>query len=280
MDGKLITFKNVSYCYPSGTLALDNMDLDIPKGKKIALLGANGAGKSTFILMLNGILKPSNGSIYYGDAPYSYRKKSLRSLRSKVGLVFQEPDNQLIAPTVYEEISFGLSNISSDQQSVRNQVEAIIKQFKLEAIQDKSPHQLSSGQKKMVSLASILVMKPDLVVCDEPTSSLDATHSDLTYEYLDCYQEQGHTVLISTHDTNQAYQWADFVIVLMKGKVLATGHPKQVFSKHNLFKKAGIRQPFILNMVRSIFPDIEPDQIPTNINALKTLLIPELCKDL
>lgn len=279
-ENSIIELFDVSYKYASGTQALDGINTSIPKGKKIALLGSNGAGKSTLMLLLNGILKPSKGMLSFNGLPIEYDKKSLRNLRTKVGFIFHEPDNQLLAPSVYEEISFGLNNISNDQTWVREKVEEALIEFCLHDIQAQSPHRLSAGQKKRVCLASILAMQPELIICDEPSSSLDPFHTELTFNYLNDLHQKGKTILISTHDVNQAYQWADYVILLKKGQVVYNGTPKELFSNKEICTNAGLSQPFIVETSYIVNPEINAEDLPSTMDELKNILHLKTCMDL
>ncbi len=272
MGEDIITLKDISFRYPSGDLALENINLKLPKGKKIALMGENGAGKSTLMLLLNGILKPTGGSLFYKSEKYGYRKSALRELRSKVGVLFQEPDYQLIAPTVYEELSFGLMNKSKDKEWARKKVEQALEDFCLCDLKHKSPHQLSSGQKKNVCLASVLVMEPEVIVCDEPNSSLDSKHSNILFGYLNKLHKSGKTLLISTHDVNHAYSWADYIVLLHKGKIMAMGTPKAIFSQKKMIEQAELSQPFIVEVCNSLVPGIKPEELPSDMNEFYKLV--------
>lgn len=244
-----IQLNKVSFTYPNGMEALKSINLSLPKGKKIALIGGNGAGKSTLILLLNGILKPTSGFLNYEGTNYTYNKKGLKLLRSKIGLLFPESDNQLIAPTVYEEISFGLLNLYKDVGLVRTKTEAIISDFFLHEFANKPPYQLSTGQKKRVCLAAVLAMEPEVLVCDEPVSNLDPKYAQLIFNYLDKLNEKGKTILVSTHDVNRAYSWADYVVVMHNGEILNTGKPESVFKNKESLKKANLNQPFIVDFL-------------------------------
>ncbi len=268
----IISFEKVSFSYPSGDIAIDSIDLKLPKGKKIALLGANGAGKSTLMLLLNGILKPSKGCLKYKGLGYDYRKKGLRKLRSNIGLLFPESDYQLIAPTVYEEISFGLLNQLKSEEETRICVEQVIQDFSLEDFVNKPPHQLSTGQKKRVCLAAILAMEPELVVCDEPVANLDPMYADRIFEYLEALNRKGKTILIATHDVNQAYSWADYVIVLNQGKVLMSGLPQDVFSAKKVLKDANLKPPIIIDLMNDLGLNTCNATLPKNMEELKTRL--------
>jgi len=268
MSNTIIALKNISYKYKNNTIALNNVNLNIPLGKRIALLGGNGAGKSTLMMLLNGILKPTSGCLEYQNIPYSYKKKSLFELRKNVGILFHEPDLQLIAPTVFEEISFGLINLGLNNATVLSKVNETLISFNLSDLSHKSPHQLSSGQKKRVCLAAILAMEPNVIVCDEPTSSLDPHNSDIIFDALNKLNSMGKTIIISTHDVNQAYEWADFVVVMNKGEIIISGTPEQVFNNNDIIKQAGLKLPVIVDLCNSL----GINNHPKNINELKNQL--------
>jgi cobalt/nickel transport system ATP-binding protein len=272
MAGNLIKLETVSYRYPTGTLALNGVDLALPEGKKIALLGANGAGKSTLFLLLNGIFRPVEGELFYKDVAYRYNRKALTQLRRNVGLLFQESDNQLIAPSVYEEISFGLCNIDTDKSRIRERVEKSLQLFDLEDLKNRSPHQLSAGQKKRVCLAAILAMGPELIVCDEPASNLDPKNAALTFQLLEQQNQQGKTILISTHDVNQAYEWADHIILLDEGRVAGTGTPREIFGNAELMHAVGLEAPRLVRIARLAHSLIPSGELPVSEQELLTLL--------
>ncbi len=272
MAKRIIELHNVSYKYVSGTLALNSVNLAIPKGKKVALLGANGAGKSTLMLLLNGIIRPTTGHLSYDSLKYNYKKRHLRQLRSKIGLIFSDSDNQLIAPTVYEEISFGLNNISKNEEWVRTKVDEALNAFALNSIAEKPTHELSTGQKKRVCLAAVLAMEPEVIVSDEPASGLDPRYEKKIFGYLDQLQEKGKTILISTHDVNQAYTWADHVIVLHHGEVLLQGEPKEVFGQKDVLKVTGLDLPYIVEASYAFKPGLKPSELPLNMGEFYNLI--------
>ncbi|MCT4616527.1 MAG: energy-coupling factor ABC transporter ATP-binding protein [Marinifilaceae bacterium] len=269
---KLIEIENLSYKYDDGNLALDDINLYIPKSKKIALLGANGAGKSTLMLLLAAVLKPTTGKLSYQSEKYSYSRKALRKLREKIGFVLQDSDNQIVAPSVYEEISFGLSNMTTDLDWIRNKVDFELKRFNLTNLSNRSPYNLSDGQKKRICLASIFCMNPELIICDEPCSNLDKPNTDLTVSYLNELNKEGKTILASTHDIDFAYQWADHIIILDKTKLIVQGETIDIFRDTNLIKSLGLDMPKILEICLSIYPDIEKEKLPRDICTLKQII--------
>lgn len=268
MEEIIIKAKNLHVTYEDGTKALKGVDLEIKKGKKIAFLGANGSGKSTFFLCLNGILKPECGTLFYKGNAYGYGKKHLLELRSKVGIVFQDPDNQLFSASVLQEISFGPLNLGISKEETLDMVEGVIEELKITPFQDKPTHALSGGQKKQVSIADILVMNPEVIILDEPAAALDPKHVELVNEMIDNLTDKGITVLISTHDVDFAYSWADEVILFCDGKVLMQGEPQMVFSHKAVLEKTHLKQPAVLQMFKSL---CKKELIKSSLSIPKTL---------
>lgn len=248
MSEYIIQTKQLQYIYDDGTIALKGVDLKIKKGKKIAFLGANGSGKSTFFLCLNGILKPQKGTVYYEDNPISYKRKGLLDLRSKVQIVFQDPDDQLFCANVEQEISFGILNLGVEEDQVRTEVNTVMEHLEILPYKDKPTHALSGGQKKQISVADILVMHPEVIILDEPCSALDPKHTDMVNHYIDELSTRGMTVLISTHDMDYAYAWADEIVIFHEGDILIQGSPQEVFENEQIIKQANLTQPYVLQL--------------------------------
>ena len=264
-----IEVKQLSYQYQDGTKALENVTLAIKQGEKVALIGANGSGKSTLFLCLTGVLKPKAGSILYDGNQVRFDRKGLKQLRSKVGIVFQEPDNQLFSASVYEDISFGLFNMGMEKEQVKQRVEQVITDLNMTAFSHKPTHFLSGGQKKQVTIADIVVMDPEVILFDEPAAALDPKHTKLVYERLEELHEKGVTLIVSTHDMNHAYEWADKVILFHGGQVLKVGTPKEVFTDKALLQRAAVRQPFVLEVFEQIKKQETKDQwFPSNKEEL------------
>lgn len=247
-DDIIIKTENLHYSYEDGTKALQGIDLELKRGKRIAFLGANGSGKSTFFLCLNGVLKPQKGSLYYEGHPYYYTRKELLALRSKVGIVFQDPDNQLFSASVFQEISFGALNMGMSEDAAGERVTAVIGELNITPFKDKPTHALSGGQKKQVSVADILVMDPEVIILDEPAAALDPKHVGIVNGVIEGLTKRGITVLISTHDVDYAYRWADEVVLFHEGKVLLQGETQFVFGQRELLEKTHLKQPAVLEM--------------------------------
>lgn len=255
LDEAILKAENVCYTYEGeSSPALKGLSLTIRRGKMIACMGSNGSGKSTFFLCCNGILKPDCGTIYYNGIPLNYSKKGLLSLRSKVGIVFQDPDNQLFSSSVAQEISFGPLNLGFSEAETRKKVQDIMDRLGITPFAHKPVHALSGGQKKLTAIADILVMEPELIIFDEPASALDPLHTDLVHDIIGKVTEQGITVLMATHDVNYAYEWADEILIFHEGRLLKGGSPDEIFSDDGLLRTASLKPPLILSILRN--PDI------------------------
>lgn len=249
MNDLLLKTENLCYTYEGNTSpALDHLDLSIRRGKRVACMGANGSGKSTFFLCCNGILRPDSGRILFAGQPLDYSRKGLLSLRSQVGIVFQDPDNQLFCASVFQEISFGPLNLGLDEATVRKRVSAVMDRLGITPYADRPVHALSGGQKKLVSIADILVMEPSLILLDEPAASLDPLHTRMVREVIDEIAGEGITVMTATHDVDYAWSWADEILLLEEGRLLAFGSPAEVFSREELLHRAGLTVPRILRL--------------------------------
>lgn len=252
MPGSALEARKVTFRYEDGTKALDEISLDIPEDKKVAVLGPNGAGKSTLFLHFNGILKCDEGSILFRGSEISHRKKDLKKLRRKVGIVFEDPDSQLFSGSIYQEISFGPSNIGLSDEEVRRRVRRSMEITDIEDLSDKSTHLLSFGQKKMVSIASIIAMEPEVIIFDEPTAGLDPARANQIVDFLDRLNERDTTVIMSTHDVNLAYSWADYCFLLNEGKKTAEGRPEDLFRNDNLLEEVNLEKPGVLEIFESL----------------------------
>lgn len=239
----ILELVNISCSYDGEQPVIKNINLKLYEGEKVAILGNNGAGKSTFFLCLNGILPLQEGKMIYRGKELTRRKGDLTTLRKKVGLVFQDPDNQIIASTVESEISFGLVNMNLEKEEIRNRIEQITEELDLTRYRKSPPHYLSGGEKKRVSIADILVMKPEILLFDEPTASLDSKHIAVFEEILDKQNTAGMITLISTHDIDFAWRWADRIIVFHQGEIQEDDVPRKIFAKDELLQKTSIKKP-------------------------------------
>lgn len=232
--------------------SLNGLSLEIERGKKIAFMGPNGSGKSTFFLCCNGILKPVSGSLCLDGEPYDYSRKGLLKLRQRVGIVFQDPDSQLFSASVYQEISFGILNLGVSEEEAAREVEEVIGRLEITPFRHKPTHALSGGQKKLVSIADILVMHPDIIILDEPAAALDPRHSEMVNKIVDKLTEKGITVMIATHDVDYAMGWADQVFLFKDGRVLAAETPDQVFADREILQETNLEQPAVLELFEAL----------------------------
>ena len=246
----VIEAQDVSYTYDGNNeRALDGLNLKIRRGTKVAFMGGNGSGKSTFFLCLNGIRRPDTGKICIDGEAIEYTRKGLLNVRGRVGIVFQEPDDQLFSASVYEEISFGILNLGADEETARREVESVIKELEITPFQDRPAHALSGGQKKQVAIAAdILVMHPEVMILDEPAAALDPKHTKKVQQIVDHLTEKGITVLMATHDIDYAYAWADEIILMHEGKVIRQGTPFDVCSDRAALKTASLEVPAVLRI--------------------------------
>ena len=241
--------KEVSYKYPDGTPALKDVNFHASKGEIVALLGPNGAGKSTLFLHFNGILRPSSGTIMVEDAPLNYDKKAIMKVRQKVGIVFQNPDDQLFAPTVAEDVAFGPLNIGLEQDEVEKRVTESLERVGMAGFEKKPPHHLSGGQKKRVAIAGILAMRPGIMVLDEPTSGLDPKGASQILHILHQLNQEGMTIVISTHDVDLVPLYASQVYIISDGHIIKEGTPQDVFGDVETIRKANLRLPRIAHLM-------------------------------
>lgn len=244
----MLSTKDLFFSYPGGVVALKNINMDIDKGRKVVFLGPNGAGKSTLFLHFNGILKPKSGEVLVEGAPIRYDQKSLSSLRENVAMVLQNPDDQIFSTTVEEDVAFGPMNLKLDRDEVERRIDEALHLVGMEDLRRRPTQQLSFGQRKRVSLAGALAMRPKVLIMDEPTAGLD---SGMVHELMEISDELNHggmTMIMSTHDIEIAYEWADDMFVMHRGELLFSGSPDELFGRHDLIDKLRIVPPFAVRM--------------------------------
>lgn len=254
----------LSHIYPDGTIALSGVDFEAKTGEKIAVLGPNGSGKSTLFYHFNGLMEPTGGDLrVFGE---KISKRNIDEIRRRVGVVFQDPDNQLFAPTVFEDIAFGPKNLRFEKTEIDRRVKEVLHRFDIEHLSLKNPANLSGGQKKRVAIAGVIAMEPDVLVLDEPTSGMDARGITETMELLDEMNHEGKTIIISTHDSDLAASWADRVYILNKGRVFRSGIPKSIFMDEKLIVDAGLKQPVIVQTFREFHArGISKGEVPLSV---------------
>ena len=241
----LLQVKGLSFTYGEEPV-LKDVNLIIRRGERIAVMGSNGAGKSTFFLNLNGVLKPDSGEILLGGSKIG--KKELNLLHKKVGFVFQDADSQIIAANVRAEISFGPMNLGLERSEVIRRVDAAVSYLGLEELQQRAPHYLSGGEKKQVSIADILAMEPELLIFDEPMAALDPMNAQRVEDILNKLHEDGKTLLIATHDVDFAWRFADRILVFCDGMLIGDGTPAEIFAQKEMMERAHLKKPSIMEV--------------------------------
>ena len=271
----ILETKDLKYSYPDGTTAIRGMDIGIMRGKKTAFVGRNGSGKSTLFMLLNGTIKPKEGRILFNGEQLGYDRKSLRDIRKNVGIVFQNSDDQIFAPTVYQDVAFGPTNLGYSKEEVREKVTETLEYFGLTDLKDKPPHHLSGGQKKRVAIAGVVAMQPQVIILDEPLANLDPVGADELLDVLNALNYSGTTLIISTHDVDLAHNWADHLYFMAKGKVIGEGTPDKVFNDPELIREAHLKLPITLDIYHEIErrglanPNRHPTSVPELVDTLK-----------
>ncbi|WP_227429325.1 energy-coupling factor ABC transporter ATP-binding protein [Psychrobacter sp. I-STPA6b] len=238
MSHHLITFSDVCFSYPDGTQVLKGVSFQIHHGEKVALVGANGAGKSTLINLLSGFYQPSSGYIALGDIKVT--PATIETVRRTIGFTFQNPDDQLFMPTVFDDVAFGLVNMGVEGEDLERQVMSALRRVGVEHLAERPPYRLSGGQKRSVALAGILVMEPSVLVLDEPSNALDPQARENLLEQLTAFT---HSQLIATHDLDLVLDICDRVIVLSQGEVLSNATPAETFSNLELLQASSLGLP-------------------------------------
>lgn len=275
MKETIIEIKNLKYAYTGDKQALRGIDVTIGKGERIAVIGSNGAGKSTFFLNLNGVLTPDSGEIYFKGQKLTRDKKDLNTLRKSIGIVFQDADNQIIASTVMGEVSFGPMNLKLPREEVVRRVDEALEYMNITDFKDRPPHYLSGGEKKRITIADIIAMHSEVIVFDEPTAALDPLNAEMLEEVLEKLAAQEKTMLISTHDVDFAYRWAERALVFCDGQIIADAPPVEIFSDAEILRRANLKKPMMLEVynamvAKGMLPD---DQAyPKDVAAFKHLL--------
>ncbi len=279
----MLEARNISYSYDDDSQALKNVSLKINDGEMAAILGKNGAGKSTLFLHFNGIHEPDDGEILIDGEKLKYnKKKALIKCRQKVGIVFQNPDNQIFAPSVEEDVAFGPLNLKLPMDEVQNRVEEALKRVGMEGFEKKAPHHLSGGQKKRVAIAGILAMRPEIMILDEPTAGLDPQGAIKIMNLLSELNMEGITIVISTHDVDLVSKYVNKIFVMADGEIIDEGTPKEIFSNEDLIEKANLKLPIISELFKALNDEnqinIENNDYPLTISEAKDKIL-ELMKN-
>ena len=248
----ILEIEDLDYYYRSDRKIIENLSLKVEKGTRNVLLGSNGAGKSTLFFLLNGVYEPKKGKISFDEQEYRYDRKGNNFIRQKVGLVFQDPDVQLFASTVLDDVIFGPMNLGMTLPEAEAKARWALKEVGLEDYENEAPHILSHGQKKRVAIAGVLAMDPEIILMDEPTAGLDYEGTELLNRIIDQLTRQGKTLLISTHETDWALEWADYVYVLANEKIAAEGKPEAILGMEN-YRELGFGQPILIRIFKDLW---------------------------
>jgi cobalt/nickel transport system ATP-binding protein len=238
MDDLMIAIRNLSYSYPDGTRALDGVSFTLRRGESVAVVGENGAGKSTLLLHLNGTLMGETGAVTVDGVPVA--RNTVKRIRQMVGVVFQDPDDQLFMPVVSEDVAFGPMNLGLPEEEVEKRVVEALSRVGSLQLRDRPPHRLSAGQKRSVAIASVIAMSPGVLVMDEPTSSLDPAGRRALSHLLRGF---GHTKIVATHDLDFVLDVCERTIVLHRGKLLADGATGDIFTDDRLLAESRLERP-------------------------------------
>lgn len=244
----LIDARDLHYVFAGGIPALTGVDFAVPPGARVALLGANGAGKTTLLLHLNGSLKPARGTLRLCGEDAGYDRAALKRWRMQVGLVLQDPDDQLFAGTVYEDVSFGPLNLGLPEPAVHARVSSALAALGIADLAARPVHMLSFGQKRRVAIAGIVAMRPHLLLLDEPTAGLDPHGVCQLLATLDSLAAAGTALVLSTHDVDLAYGWAETVALMDRGRIIAEGPAQAVLADDGALARARLRRPLLMEL--------------------------------
>lgn len=254
-----IKVENLTHIYMKDTvfqhIALDNVSFSIDDGEFVGLIGHTGSGKSTLIQHLNGLLKPSSGRILLDDMDINSKEVSLKTVRQKVGLVFQYPEHQLFEETVYKDVAFGPKNLRLDEKQIENRVKSSLEMVGLvySEVKDKSPFDLSGGQKRRVAIAGVLAMKPKILILDEPTAGLDPRGRDEILNQIKIlHQKEKITVILVSHSMEDIAKLVERIIVMNNGKVVYTDAPDKVFKEIDMLESIGLGVPQVSYLAREL----------------------------
>jgi cobalt/nickel transport system ATP-binding protein len=271
LSESIVSVKDVKFSYPAGVSALHGVSFDIKQGERIALLGPNGSGKSTLILLIAGLLTPKSGEItVFGQKTTS---KDFQKFRSRIGIVFQDPDDQLFTPSVIEDVEYGPKNLKMPEDEIKQRSAHVLDKMGIEHLKERPPHRLSFGEKKKVSLATALVLKPELLILDEPTANLDLVSRRGLIETLNELSRTGTTIIVSTHDAEAIPEIADRVIVISHGNKLCEGITSDVLQDKKMLEASGLEPPTIVDLFGELKAQGFIDEVPLTAAEGKEALL-------
>ena len=282
----MIKVENITHIYEKGlpdeAVALDDVSFTIEDGSFTGIIGHTGSGKSTLLQHLNGLLKPDSGRIFVGDTDITDKKTDMLAIRRKVGLVFQYPEYQLFEETVASDVAFGPKNLGLTDEEIRVRVEEALRLVGLDISEfgDKSPFELSGGQKRRVAIAGVVAMQPEVLILDEPTAGLDPqTHRDILGMISEIHREQHNITILVSHNMNDVANLCDHVLVINKGKLVMDGTPTEVFARADELSDMGLSAPPAAEFLRSLRQKgVKIDNIPLSIEAASEEIIKTMQK--
>jgi cobalt/nickel transport system ATP-binding protein len=248
----MLEMVGVHYAYPGGITALSDVSLGVSPGEKVAILGANGAGKSTLLSILNGTMRPQRGVLRLNGSEVRNDRNGLRELRTQVGMVLQDPDDQLFAASVFEDVSFGPANLGLTKTEIIERVDAALHSVEIADLRDRPTHMLSFGQRKRVAIAGIVAMQPRYLLLDEPSAGLDPIGVTQLMAALARISATDTAIMLATHDVDTAYAWADRIVIFGAGRIARSGAPDTVFADAEILKELRMRPPLIWEVARAL----------------------------
>jgi cobalt/nickel transport system ATP-binding protein len=276
LSAPLVSVKDVKFTYPAGVSALHGVSFDIKQGERIALLGPNGSGKSTLILLIAGLLAPKSGEItVFGQKTTS---KDFQKFRSRIGIVFQDPDDQLFTPSVIEDVEYGPKNLKLPEEDIKARSAHVLDKMGITHLSERPPHRLSFGEKKKVSLATALVLKPELLILDEPTANLDLVSRRGLLDTINELSRAGTTIIVSTHDAEAIPELADRIVVISHGEKLCEGKTLEVLQDKKMLEASGLEPPTIVDLFGELKAQGLIDEVPLTVGEGKAALLKILKK--
>jgi cobalt/nickel transport system ATP-binding protein len=271
----ILEARNVSFAYGPTKWAVRDLTFKLDEPQRVCLLGSNGVGKSTLMLLLNGTLRPQEGELVVLGKPIDYSRAGLHKLRRQVGMVLQDPDDQLFGATVEQDVAFGPLNNGMSSSEARALVDETLRDLGIPYLAERPIHELSLGEKKRVAIAGVLVLRPRIILLDEPTAGLDFAGICAMLELLRKLHAEGTTLVISTHDTDLAYEWACEAWVLGDGRVAAQGPIGEVMIDHATLHKAHLKVPWVVELglaIRDTYPELAKRPLPATPGELIQLI--------
>jgi energy-coupling factor transport system ATP-binding protein len=256
--GSIIEVKDLNYRYPTGFQALHGVSVTIEKGEFVAIIGQNGSGKTTFVKHLNGLLQPTSGTIRINGQ--DIRKRKVSEMARAVGYCFQNPDHQIFCDTVNKEVAFGPENLHLSRREIDERVDEALSAVGLLHVKDQIPKELSKGQRQRIAVASVLSMRPEILIIDEPTTGQDYRDGIEMLNLVQRLHEAGHTILFITHDMPMVARFARRVLVFREGRILLDGTTRQVFGQPELLRTTFLAPPPITCLAQA-FPELFPETI-------------------